>query len=146
MRKISDIGIQMVKKHEGLRLDAYLCPANVWTIGYGHTGGVKQGDKITQEQAEEYLRKDLTKAEMIVNAEAPWIAQGQFDALVSFVFNVGGGNFKKSTLLRLLKEGQPKEVVANQFHRWVYGGGRVPPGLVRRRQDEYILFVSNTNY
>ena len=146
MRKISDIGIQMVKKHEGLRLDAYLCPANVWTIGYGHTGGVKQGDKITHEQAEEYLRKDLAKAEMIVNNETGHLTQGQFDALVSFVFNVGGGNFKKSTLLRLLKEGQPKEVVGNQFHRWVYGGGRVLPGLVRRRQDEYILFVSNTNY
>ena len=141
-RKVSNTGIETIKKHEGLRLDAYLCPANVWTIGYGHTGGVKKGDRITREQAESYLISDLSKAEMIVNAEVPWVTQGQFDALVSFVFNVGGGNFKKSSLLRLLKERQPKEVVANQFHRWVYGGGKVLPGLVRRRQDEYMLFVS----
>lgn len=141
-RKVSNTGIETIKKHEGLRLDAYLCPANVWTIGYGHTGGVKKGDRITREQAESYLISDLSKAEIIVNAEVPWVTQGQFDALVSFVFNVGGGNFKKSSLLRLLKERQPKEVVANQFHRWVYGGGKVLPGLVRRRQDEYMLFVS----
>lgn len=142
MRKTSESGINLIKKHEGLRLLAYLCPANVWTIGYGHTGGVKKGERITEEQAEQYLRADLAKAEMIVNTEAPWINQNQFDALVSFVFNVGGGNFRKSTLLRLLKDKQPKEVVGNQFHRWVYGGGRVLPGLVRRRQDEYLLYVS----
>jgi lysozyme len=142
MRKVSKAGIDLIKRHEGLRHNAYLCPAGVWTIGYGHTGKVKKGDSITELQAEEYLLDDIEKAEMIVDKEVPWVTQGQFDALVSFVFNVGAGNFRRSTLLRLLKDRQPKEVVANQFHRWIYGGGKALPGLVRRRQDEYTLFIS----
>lgn len=139
--KVSDKAIELIKKHEGLRLNAYLCPANVWTIGYGHTLSAKKGDVITAERAVELLKKDLEWSESVINMERLNLTQNQFDALVSFVFNIGAGNFRRSTLLRLLKEGQSKEVVSNQFHRWVNGGGRVLPGLVRRRQDEANLFL-----
>ena len=83
-------GIEFIKAHEGLRLDAYLCPAGVPTIGYGHTHGVKMGDRITEEQAEKFLIDDLIVAETEVNRYGLNINQNQFDALVSFVYNVGG--------------------------------------------------------
>lgn len=82
---------------------AYRCPAGVWTVGYGHTSGVVPGMVITKEQAEELLRQDIATAEKIVSAECPNLRQCQFDALVSFVFNVGGGNFRKSTLLKKVR-------------------------------------------
>ena len=95
--KTSDNGIAFIKRHEGVRLQAYLCPAGVWTIGYGHTSSVKQGDRISQSQADTYLRADLRTAEQAINKQRLNLNQNQFDALVSFVFNVGSGNFEKST-------------------------------------------------
>jgi lysozyme len=135
-------GIEFIKAHEGLRLDAYLCPAGVPTIGYGHTYNVKIGDRITAEQAEMLLIGDLIVAETEVNRYGLHLTQNQFDALVSFVFNVGAGNFRNSTLLKRLKANPNDPDIANQFKRWVYSDGKVLPGLVRRRNEEAKLYFS----
>ena len=135
-------GIEFIKAHEGLRLDAYLCPAGVPTIGYGHTYNVKMGDRITEEQAEMLLIGDLIVAETEVNRYGFDLTQNQFDALVSFVYNVGAGNFRSSTLLKRLKDNPNDPDIANQFKRWVYGNGKVLPGLVRRRNEEAKLYFS----
>ena len=91
---LSEKGISLIKKFEGCHLTAYLCPAGKWTIGYGHTAGVVKGMKITQEQADEYLRQDCKSSEKAVNALGRNLNQNQFDALVSFAFNCGVGNLK----------------------------------------------------
>ena len=135
-------GIEFIKAHEGLRLEAYLCPSGVPTIGYGHTYNVKMGDRITEEQAEMLLIGDLIVAETEVNRYGLDLTQNQFDALVSFVFNVGVGNFRRSTLLKRLKANPNDPDIANQFKRWVYGNGKVLPGLVRRRNDEAKLYFT----
>ena len=135
-------GIEFIKAHEGLRLDAYLCPAGVPTIGYGHTYNVKIGDRITAEQAEMLLIGDLIVAETEVNRYGLHLTQNQFDALVSFVFNVGAGNFRNSTLLKRLKANPNDPDIANQFKRWVYSDGKVLPGLVRRRNEEAKLYFT----
>lgn len=135
--------IDIIKKHEGLRLEAYLpTPNDVWTIGYGHTHTTKQGMKITAGQAESLLRKDIAWVEKAVNTlvVVP-LTQNQFDALSSFVFNVGEGAFSSSTLLRLLNSGD-YEGAANQFLRWNKQKGRVLNGLTKRREEERKLFLS----
>lgn len=133
--------LSIIKLSEGLRLEAYLCPAGVWTIGYGHTKGVKKGDFITLEEAEMLLREDVKDAENAVNKYVKvGINQNQFDALVSFVFNLGSGNFKTSTLLRKLNTGDYLGA-ANEFKRWNKAGGKVLNGLVKRREDEANLFI-----
>ena len=136
-------GIELIKAHEGLRLDAYLCPAGVPTIGYGHTHGVKMGDRITEEQAEKFLIGDLAVVEREINRYGFELTQNQFDALVSFVYNVGAGNFRSSTLLKKLKANPNDPDIANQFKRWVYGDGKVLPGLVRRRNEEAKLYFNS---
>lgn len=141
--KTSQAGIDLIKQFEGLELEAYPDPGTggePWTIGYGHTGGVKPGDTVTEDEAEELLRQDLEKFEDCVNAYvfAP-ITQNQFDALVSFAFNVGCGALKSSTLLRLLNNGDT-EAAAAQFGRWNKAAGRVLAGLTRRRGAERDLF------
>lgn len=138
--KTSDKGIELIKRHEGFRSRAYLCPAGVWTIGYGHTGGVKSGDVVTEAQAAELLRADLAHAESVVNAQGLNLNQNQFDALVSFVFNVGSGNFRKSTLLKVVRSNPADLRIKAEFDKWIYGGGKVLPGLVRRRKDEGDLY------
>ena len=135
-------GIEFIKAHEGLRLDAYLCPAGVPTIGYGHTYNVKMGDRITEGQAERLLIGDLIVAETEVNRYGFDLTQNQFDALVSFVYNIGAGNFRSSTLLKRLRANPNDPDIANQFKRWVYGGGKVLPGLIRRRNDESKLYFT----
>lgn len=139
--KVSKRGIDFIKKHEGLRLTAYLCPANVWTIGYGTTKNVKRGQRITEQQAEDMLKDDLADFEKTVNTHvtAP-MTQWQFDAMVSFVYNVGVGAFRASTLLKRLNALEYVEV-PRQLMRWTRGGGKVLPGLVRRRQEEAKLFT-----
>ena len=140
--KTSQKGIDFIKRHESLRLDAYLCPAGVPTIGYGHTHGVKMGDRITEEQAEKFLIDDLAVVEREVNRYGFELTQNQFDALVSFVYNVGARNFRSSTLLKRLKDNPNDPDIANQFKRWVYGNGKVLPGLVRRRNEEAKLYFN----
>lgn len=134
--KTSNKGIELIKRHEGFRANAYRCPADVWTIGYGHTRGVNNGDVITKEQGERFLRQDLQEAEQAVNSQGLVLNQNQFDALVSFVFNVGHGNFSRSTLLRKLKVNTNDPTISYEFSRWKHGGGKVLPGLVKRRKEE----------
>jgi lysozyme len=137
---ISQKGLDLIKSFEGLRLSAYKCPADVWTIGYGTTAGVKPGQTITKERAEELLREDVKRfeAQVLRLAKVP-LTQGQFDALVSFTYNLGAGNLSNSTLLRLLNAGDYKGAAA-QFDRWTKAGGKELPGLVRRRAAERALF------
>ena len=140
--KASKQGIDFIKKHEALRLNAYLDAAGVWTIGYGHTKTAKKGMTITKAEAEKLLVADLKTAENEINSHNLPLKQHQFDALVSFVYNVGVGNFRRSTLLKRLKANPNDPDIANQFKRWVYGGGKVLPGLVRRRNDEAKLYFT----
>ncbi|MFC4728142.1 glycoside hydrolase family protein [Coralloluteibacterium thermophilus] len=138
---ISDAGIDLIKGFEGLRLTSYQDSAGVWTIGYGHTGPeVGPGQTITQAQAEALLRQDVGWAENAVrnNVQVP-LGQGQFDALVSFTFNVGAGAFGGSTLLQKLNAGDYAGA-QNEFGRWIHAGGQVLPGLVNRRAAEAELF------
>jgi len=139
---VSEQGINLIKQHEGLRLTSYVCPAGKWTIGYGHTRTAAPSLRITELQAEQLLRSDLSVTEATVRTLKVPLTQGQFDALVSFVFNVGTGAFRNSTLRKLLLAGAPALQVASEFHKWVFGGGRRLPGLVKRRQDEARLFIS----
>lgn len=140
MMQISKAGLDLIKQFEGLYLKAYRCPAGVPTIGYGHTAGVAMGQTITQQQADDYLRRDVRQFERAVArlVTVP-LTQGQFDALVSFAFNIGDGALAQSTLLRLLNAGDYAGAAA-QFDRWNKAGGRVLPGLVRRRAAERALF------
>lgn len=140
---ISQKGIDLIKNFEGCRLTAYKCPAGVLTIGYGHTGAdVKEGQTITQEQAEKLLRSDLVvHCNNVSGLVKVPLNQNQFDALVSFEYNIGYGNFKSSTLLRLLNQGDYNGA-AEQFQRWRYANGKVLSGLITRRQKEKDLFFS----
>lgn len=138
--KISDKGINLIKRFEGLELTAYKCPADIWTIGYGHTKDVKQGQTITEQQAVEFLKQDLQVFEKAVNAQNLNLTQNQFDALVSFTYNVGAGNLQKSTLLKKAKLNVNDPSIAQEFAKWNKGGGRILPGLVKRRESESKLY------
>ena len=140
--KASEKAYSLIRQFEGLRLTAYRCPAGVWTVGYGHTSGVVPGMVITKELAEKLLRQDIATVENIVNAECPNLRQCQFDALVSFVFNIGGGNFRKSTLLKKIKANPDDNSIMDKFLRWVYAKGVVLPGLQKRRLAEMKLYFS----
>ena len=140
---ISKKGIDLIKRYEGCRLKAYKCPAGVWTIGYGHTNNVRPDDIITQDDAEELLKRDLKVHEDNVKRVVKIaLTQNQFDALVSFEYNVGYGAFANSTLLKLLNAGNYNGA-SKQFERWVYAGDRVLEGLVKRRKAERELFLSD---
>jgi len=138
--QISQKGVELIMHFEGCRLEAYLCPAGVWTIGYGHTRGVKEGDTIDQEGAEAFLIEDLEEFEdhvqRLVEVD---LNQDQFDALVSWTFNLGYGNLAESTLLARLNDGLYEEV-PEQIKRWTRAGGVILPGLVKRRNAEAALF------
>lgn len=140
--KISQAGIDLIKSFEGCRLSAYLDSVNVPTIGYGSTEGVSMGDTITQDEAESLLREDLIRFEACVNDYVTVdIDQNEYDALVSFAFNLGCGALKTSSLLRLLNAGN-KEAAAQQFLRWDKAGGKVLAGLTRRRKAESERFLA----
>ena len=141
--KTSPKGIALIKEFEGQRLKAYKCPGGVWTIGYGHTAGVKPGMVITEAQAEEYLKADLIAFERYLNGLGLALNQNQFDALVSFIYNVGTGNFSNSTLLRKVRANPQENSIMDEFLRWVYSKGRVLHGLQRRRLAEMKLYFSN---
>ncbi len=140
--------LNLVKHFEGLFLKAYRCPAGVWTIGYGHTGithqdgSVRAGRTITREEADGLLAHDMSMFSkgVITLIEAP-VNLDQYGAIVSLAFNVGLGNLRKSTLLRLVNQGDYWGA-ANEFHKWNKAGGRVLPGLTRRRASERNLFCS----
>lgn len=138
--RISQKGIDLIKKFEGCRLTAYKCPAGLWTIGYGHTNGVTKGQKISQKQAEDFLREDIEKFENGVNKYVSVaLNQNQFDALVSFCYNCGLGAFKNSTLRKKLNA-KNYAGAAKEFLRWNKSCGVVLSGLTRRRKAEKALF------
>lgn len=142
----SKAGIELIKKYEGLRLQAYRCPAGELTIGYGHTGqDVKPGMTINKEMAEWLLKEDLKVREKNINELVKvTLRQNQFNALVSFVYNVGVRNFETSTLLKLINQNKMEEA-AEEFMKWTKvrqpGGLKEFPGLVKRRAEEKELFI-----
>ena len=140
IRVTSPKGIALIKEYEGCRLKAYQDAVGVWTIGYGHTKNVNKGDRVTQEGAEELLRTDLRIYEEAVNRKVlVKLKQHQFDALVSFTYNLGIGALSRSTLLKKLNKSD-FDGAANEFLKWNKAGGRVLRGLVRRRNSEADMF------
>ena len=140
---IGQKGIELIKHFEGCELEAYKCPAGVWTIGYGHIKGVSEGMSITQEQAEQMLLDELKEYENYINELVVVdLSQNQFDALVSWVYNLGPANLKSSTLLKVLNSGDYAGV-PDQIERWNKAGGKVLEGLIRRRLAESSLFCEN---
>lgn len=132
--------LDLIKKFEGCKLKSYKCPAGIWTIGYGHTGpAVVEGLEINQAAADAYLAADVGTFADSVAKLVKTATQAQFDALVSFAFNVGAGALKKSTLLRLHNAGS-YESAAAEFMRWNKAGGVVLAGLTRRRKSEADLY------
>jgi lysozyme len=136
MKRISDIGLKKLKEFEGLRKEAYYDAAGVPTIGYGHTKGVRMGDVISEYWAEMFLKADLYDVEKQVDSLGLDLNQPQFDALVSFAFNLGFYKLKTSTLLKTIKEGGSMRAIKKEFKRWVYAGGKKLRGLERRREWE----------
>ena len=136
--------IAKLKKFEGLRLSAYLDEAGVLTIGYGHTGpDVRVGDRISIYWAEDLLRRDLRKVEDAVNELGVAKTQGQFDALVSFAFNMGIFRLKTATFLRYIREGESRETISTEWMRWVYAKGKRLKGLEKRRAWEVGRFFES---
>lgn len=138
-RKIGQAGLKLIMEFEGCRLTAYQCSAGVWTIGYGHTAGVHKGMKITQAQAEAYLKQDVAKFEKYVSnaSYVPFtdkLNQNQFDALVSFAFNLGQGNVKKLCTGRTINQ------IPSAMQQYCKAAGKTLPGLQRRRKAEAALY------
>ena len=138
-RKIGQAGLNLIKQFEGCRLTAYQCSAGVWTIGYGHTAGVYKGMKITQAQADAFLKQDIAKFEKYINnpSYVPFteqLNQNQFDALVSFAFNLGQGNVKKLCVGRNINQ------IPSAMQKYCKAAGRTLPGLQRRRKAEAALY------
>ena len=144
--KTSAEGLSLIKKFEGCELYAYQCSAGVWTIGYGHTKDVEPGMQITQEDAEQMLVDELHEYENYINeyVTAP-LSQNQFDAMVSWVYNLGPANLKASTLLKVLNAGDYEGVPA-QIRRWNKAGGEILDGLIRRREAEARLFKNDETW
>lgn len=136
MRTTSQRGIDLIKQFEGLRLTSYLCSANVWTIGYGRTRGIRAGMTITEAQAEQFLREDIARFERAVNDLPLTLNQNQFDALVSFAFNCGQGS------LRVLTTNRTHKTIAEKMLLYNKAGGQVIAGLTRRRRAEQKLFLT----
>ena len=140
--KTGSKGIELIKRFEGYSEVAYLCPSGILTIAWGHTSNVHEGQTCTREQAERWLREDLKAAEAAVNALEPArpLRQCEFDALVSFVYNLGTGNFSGSTLRRKVLANPDNPTIREEFGKWIYADGRIQPGLVVRREAEADLY------
>lgn len=142
MMKISQKGLRLIEQFEGRRNDAYLDGGGVWTIGVGHTKGVKRGQVATEAQIDSFLLDDTADAVAGVNRAIKTVmTQNQFDAMVSLAFNIGVGAFTSSTLARMMNANDVAGA-ALQFVRWNKDNGKVVNGLTRRRQAEADLFVS----
>ena len=138
----SKSGLALTEQFEGLRLTAYQDQVGRWTIGYGHTAGVQQGDTCTQAQAEAWLASDVSWAVQCVNLYVKIaLTQGEFDSLCDFVFNLGSGSFQHSALLILVNQ-RNFEAAAAEFEKWDHAGGQVVAGLLRRRVAEETEFKS----
>lgn len=146
LMKTSNQGKNLIKEAEGLRLEAYRCPAGVPTIGWGHTKGVKMGQRITLAMAEDLLVEDLGPIERLLNGLKINFRQEQFDALVSWIFNLGAGNFKSSTMYKRILENAADEDITDQLVKWTYSGKQHLPGLMKRRVAEANLFIGYERY
>ena len=144
--RISDRGIDLIKTFEGCRLKAYRDSVGVPTIGYGHTAGVKMGATITQAQADQYLREDLAAVERTLNKTGVNFRQEQFDALCSWVFNLGAGNYLSSTMRKKIVLDAPDEEITDQLVKWHHAGGKPLTGLKRRRVAEANMFLGIDRY
>lgn len=144
--KASNTLIEAIKRFEGFRSTAYRCPAGVWTVGYGHTVGVKRGDKMTEGEAERQLRRDLAEYEAFVEKLGVTERQNKFDALVDFAYNLGCDALAGSTLLKKIRACAPDAEVRAEFMRWVHatvaGKKRKLDGLVKRRKWEADRFFN----
>lgn len=139
--KLSEYGLDLIKRFEGLRLEAYQCSAGVWTIGYGHIADVRPKDSIDEMRANSFLLQDVAVSESAVGRFVTVdLSQHQFDALVSLTFNIGAGHFRSSTLLQKLNA-EDYSGASKEFLRWVIAGGKLLPGLVRRRAAEKEIFM-----
>lgn len=144
--KISAEGLALIKKFEGCELTAYQCSAGVWTIGYGHTKSVTEGMEITNDIANEMLEAEVCEYENYINEHVSVpLEQNQFDAMVSWVYNLGPANLVSSTLLKVLNAGDYADVPA-QIKRWNKAGGQTLDGLIRRREAESLLFQNKDWY
>lgn len=144
--KASKLLIERIKEFEGFRGEAYKCPSGLWTIGYGHIADVVRGQKITKQEAEQLLRRDLIPFESFVDKLNVTGQQHKFDALVDFAFNLGCGALGGSTLLKKIRACRPEDEIRAEFMRWVYatvaGKKRVLQGLVERRKWEADRFFN----
>ena len=134
--KTTEILLQKLMEMEGCRLTAYRDEGGTLTIGYGHTKGVREGDKISKYWAKELLQQDIDEVERQVRELKVARTEGQLDALVSFAFNLGIGRLKASSLLEAIRMGGSKAQIVREFKKWVYGGGKKLPGLMKRREWE----------
>ena len=146
LMKTSNLGKNLIKEAEGLRLEAYRCPAGVPTIGWGHTKGVKMGQRITLAMAEDLLVEDLGPIERLLNGLKINFRQEQFDALVSWIFNLGSGNFKSSTMYKRILADANDEEITDSLIKWTYSGKQQLPGLMKRRVAEANLFIGYNRY
>lgn len=141
--KTTEILLKKLMEMEGLRLEAYRDAAGVATIGYGHTKGVRMGDRISKSWAQELLRRDVAEVERQVKALGVAKTNEQLDALVSLAFNVGIGRLKNSTLLKVIRRGGSKRAIQREFKRWVFAGGQKLRGLEKRREWEARRFFES---
>ncbi len=143
IRKVTQDCVDLIKHFEGFRSKPYLCPANYLTIGIGHLITKNEKfDEITEEEGDELLRKDLTKSEYsVLRFITVPLEDCQFNALVSFVFNLGGGALQRSILRQKVNRGE-HDNVPDEFRKWIFAGGRKLKGLVRRRKTEAVLYAT----
>lgn len=142
----SQKGLDIIKKYEGCKLYAYRCPAGVLTIGYGHIKGVKAGQAITQAQAEQFLREDIRPLETLLNDMRLNFKQNQFDALISWIFNLGAANFKSSTMYKKIIARADDLDITDQMVKWYNAAGRPLLGLKKRRVEEANTFLGKDVY
>lgn len=149
MRHMTDQGLALIKRFEGISAKPYLCPAGWWTIGWGAIRGldgqpvIAAAPPITEEEADTLLRRDVAVAERaVLRLVTIPLADGRFDALASFAFNLGSGALQRSTLRRKVNR-EEHDDVPDEFRKWVWGGGRKLPGLVRRREAEAMMYAGS---
>ncbi len=140
--KASPQAYSLIREFEGLRLAAYRCPSGIWTVGYGHTSNVAPDAVITQLQANLLLQEDIAQCERTLNRYNLALTQNMYDALISFIFNVGAGNFHRSALLSKIKVNPYDSSISDEFLKWIYSKGKPLVGLQRRRMAEMKLYFS----
>jgi len=138
--KASENAYALIKKYEGLRLKSYQDSVGKWTIGYGHTRNACPDKEITIREAEMFLKWDVEDAEMGINKLKLDLTQNQFDALVDWVFNLGIGNLRRSTLLKIMSQNPNDPNIRKEWIRWCRAGGVILNGLVQRRNEEIDLY------